>query len=59
MEIMKARYTYAGRTERIAGYTGKVYTAEVFENGKLVGKLETVMCDHGGMPAQQMQVSGT
>ncbi|MBU1000971.1 MAG: hypothetical protein KKE73_00435 [Proteobacteria bacterium] len=42
-------YTKTGKTEKIAGYTGQVYTAEVKENGKLVSRDEVVLSPHGDL----------
>ncbi len=42
-----SKYVNTGRTERIAGYTGKVYEVEVTENGKLVSRDEVVLSSHG------------
>lgn len=43
----KAEYIDTGRTERIAGYKGKVYELEVTDNGKLVSRDEVVLSTHG------------
>ena len=37
------RYEKTGRTEKVAGYGGAVYTAVVYENGKAVGREEVVL----------------
>lgn len=41
-----ASYSDTGRTERIAGYTGKVFAVEVTDNGKLVSREEVVLSTH-------------
>lgn len=43
------RYEKTGKTEKIAGYTGNVYTAVVYEDGKVVSRDEMVLSDHDNM----------
>ncbi|MEF2230338.1 MAG: hypothetical protein V3571_05370 [Pseudodesulfovibrio sp.] len=37
------RYEKTGRTEKVAGYSGAVYTAVTYEDGKVVGREEVVL----------------
>lgn len=46
VENMDVRYTKTSRREKIAGYTGTVYEAEVTDKGKLVRRDEVVMSTH-------------
>lgn len=46
IENMDVRYTKTARREKIAGYTGTVYEAEVSDKGKLVRRDEVVMSTH-------------
>jgi hypothetical protein len=41
-----ANYEKTGRKEKIAGYTGVVYNAEVKENGEIIRRDEVVLCSH-------------
>ncbi len=43
------RYEKTGKTEKVAGYTGAVYTAVVFEDGKVVSREEMVLCSHSNI----------
>ena len=43
------RYEKTGQTEKIAGYSGTVYNAVVFENDKIVGRDEIVLCSHSNI----------
>jgi hypothetical protein len=43
------RYEKTGKTEKIAGYTGTVYNAVVFENGKVTSRDEVVMSTHSNI----------
>lgn len=47
----EASFKDTGRTEQIAGYTGKVYQVEVKENGKLVSNDEVVFSTHEDITA--------
>lgn len=44
-----ATYTKTGRKEKIAGYTGIVYEAEMQENGQVVRRDEVVFCSHSDL----------
>lgn len=37
------RYEKTGRTEKVAGYSGAIYTAVIYEDGKVVGREEVVL----------------
>jgi len=43
------RYEKTGKTEKIAGYSGSVYNAVVFEDGKIVSRDELVLCSHSNV----------
>ena len=43
------RYEKTGKTEKIAGYSGTVYNAVVFEDGKIVSRDEIVLCTHSNL----------
>jgi len=43
------RYEKTGKTEKIAGYNGNIYTAVVFEDGKIVSRDEIVLSSHSNI----------
>ncbi|QJB56814.1 hypothetical protein [Pseudodesulfovibrio sp. zrk46] len=43
------RYEKTGKTEKVAGYSGSVYKAVVFEDGKVVSRDEIVLCSHSNL----------
>lgn len=45
----EVRYEKTGKTEKVAGYKGNVYTAAVFEDGKTVSREEVVLCSHSNL----------
>lgn len=40
------RYEKTGKGEKVAGYSGAVYNAVVFEDGKVISRDEVVLCNH-------------
>lgn len=45
----EVRYEKTGKTEKVAGYSGKVYNAVVFEDGKAISRDEIVLCTHSNL----------
>ena len=43
------RYEKTGKTEKVAGYKGAVYTAVTFEDGKVVSREEIVLGTHSNI----------
>ncbi|MDC0336241.1 hypothetical protein OAN24_05040 [Pseudodesulfovibrio sp.] len=45
----EVRYEKTGKSEKVAGYSGAVYKAVTYENGKVVSRDDIVLCSHSNI----------